>query len=252
MARAGLLRRADTRVKLIWALALNFAAIMLPAVPVLLASILVICLVAVLGGVFAKIVLRFKGFWALMLVIALIQGLTIPQGRVLLRFPPAEVPLVGGLLQIYEGGLFYGFVSVLRLFVLTMPIFVLTETATISSLVAAFNWIGLPYEYSLMLSLALSFFPTVLSDLSAMMDALRSRGCRLVDSSFKRFLALKYVVVPLSLGIVEKADQLGKVLELRGYMRSKAMVQVHGCSRLGSVLLALSLVPVVVAAWMAI
>ncbi len=227
------LASVDPRLKVAWVLACNAVAIVAADLEILLATVTAIVAVALIGGVLMDILRRFKGFWMLMLVIGLIQGLTIAQGEVVVYLIPKFVPVIGGSLPIYSWGLYYGLLSTLRLFALTMPVFVMVATSSISELVGAFSWMGLPYEYSLMLSLALSFIPLFLSELSSMMEALKTRGCELVEGNIlQRAYALKYVLIPLSLNAVERADTVGKVLEMRGYANPEGLKRALGEKKL--------------------
>ena len=242
MSVRGFISRADPRVKVLWVVACNVAAIVAPSPEALALIVANVVVAALAGGVLLRVVTKFKGFWLLMLVIGIIQGLTVTQGDVVLYLIPRFIPVIGGSLPVYGWGLYYGLISVLRLFALTMPVFIVVETTSISEFVVVFNWLGLPYEYSLMLSLAMSFIPLFLSELSSMLDSLKARGCELVDNPIKRVCALKYVLIPLSLNAVERADAIGRILEMRGYMKCRGLVTLSkGCRASTYLLLLLTL-----------
>ncbi len=242
----GRLTHVDSRVKILWLLATLVAglAFISPiALSLILASIIV---VALAGGVLGDTVNRMKGLVTIILVIGLILGLTVP-GEPLFYLIPPVVPLIGGSLPISLEGLQLGLVSSLRILVFAAPILIVTMTTNNSDLIRGLMWYRLPPDYALMITLALNFVPVYIGELERIADAQKARAHSLVDQGFiGRMRGMVPIFVPLTLNAVDRADTIGKVLEMRGFARRELRLdfdRLNGASwvlLLGSLLLLLA------------
>jgi energy-coupling factor transport system permease protein len=212
LEQRGPLGSVDARVKLAWVLATMLAGLLLVALiplTLLLASIVV---VAWSGRVLGALFQRLRGLGAIIIVIGLILGITVP----------GEPLAVIGPFGISSEGLQLGVVSILRMFVFAAPIIVVVMTTNNSDLIAGFMAFKLPLDYALMMVLALNFVPLYLEEFGRIADAQRARGHALVDQGFLgRARGMLPIFLPLTLNAVERADTVGKVLEIRGIARRR-------------------------------
>jgi energy-coupling factor transport system permease protein len=208
----GPLGGVDARVKLAWVLATMAAGLLLVTAGPLTFLLISIVGVAASGRVLRPLVQRLRGLGAVIIVIGLILGITVPGD-----------PLVTiGPIGISREGLQLGVVSILRMFVFAAPLIVVVMTTNNSDLIAGFMAFKLPLDYALMMVLALNFVPLYLEEFGRIADAQRARAHSLVDQGFLgRARGILPIFLPLTLNAVERADTVGKVLEIRGIARRR-------------------------------
>ena len=215
------LHDVDGRIGLIWIVALMLAGVVFVDVLSLIVILLGIIIVAVASGTLRPVIGQLKGLWLIVIVIGLIFGLTIP-GQTLFYLIPPGIPWIGGLLGVTADGLLLGLISVLRMFIFAFPIVMYIISVDRSSLIRALIYFRMPYDYALMIALALNFVPIYLSEFNRIIDAQRVRAHTLIDKGLigkaRGFIP---IFVPLTLNAIERADTVGKVLELRGFARRK-------------------------------
>jgi energy-coupling factor transport system permease protein len=235
----GLLGAVDPRVKIIWLLATMVAGLIF-AQPVSLGIILVsIVAVAVLGRVLLEALRRMRGLVAIMIVLGLIFGLTVP-GQPLLYLIPAFVP-GGPALSITQEGLYLGLISILRILVFAGPLVIAVMTTNNSDLIRGLLFFRLPLDYALMIVLALNFVPIVLSEFGRIAEAQKARAHTLIEKGLiGRARSLIPIFVPLTLNAVDRADTVGKVLEIRGFARRRFRAEFEPLQAGSWALLALS------------
>ncbi len=208
----GALGRVDPRVKLVWVLATLAAGLVFVSVPSLVTILASIALVAALGGVLGATLQRLRGLGIIVVMIGLILGLTIP-GEALVALGP---------LAISREGLSLGVISILRMFVFATPLVVVVITTNNSDLIQGLMAFKLPLEYALMIVLALNFVPIYLEEFGRIADAQKARAHALVDRGLiGKARGLVPIFVPLTLNAVDRADTVGKVLEIRGVARRR-------------------------------
>ena len=102
---------------------------------------------------------------------------------------------------------------------------------------------GLPLDYALMIVLALNFVPIVLAEFGRIADAQKARAHALIERGpIGRARGLVPIFVPLTLNAVDRADTVGKVLEIRGFARRQFRLDFEPLSRGSWALLAVSIV----------
>lgn len=237
----GRLGAVDPRIKIFWLLA-TLAAGLIFVQPVSLIVILVsIAVVALIGGVLVETIRRMRSLAMIIIVIGLIFGITV-SGQPLFYLIP-KLGAIGPALPISREGLLLGFISILRMFVFAAPLVVIIMTTNNSDLIQGLMFFRLPMEYALMIVLALNFVPIVLAEFGRIADAQKARAHSLIEKGFMgRVRGLVPIFVPLTLNAVDRADTVGKVLEIRGFARRQFRAEFEALSRASWALFVTSLV----------
>lgn len=207
----GRLRTIDPRVKLTWVLATLVAGLIFTDLRTLGLVLLSIAAVAAAGGVLGDTVRRLRGLSSIILVIGLIFGFVVP------GVPLVELPL--GLTFSREG-LVLGLISALRMLVFAAPLVIVVNTTPNAALIQGLMALRLPPDFALMIVLALNFVPLYLTEFGRIADAQKARAYSLAESGpLNRLRGVVPIFVPLTLNAVDRADTIGKVLEIRGFAR---------------------------------
>ncbi len=234
----GPLRAVDARIKLAWLLATTVAGVVFTNIPSLLIILGTILVVAWLGRILRPLLINLKSLWLIVIVIGLIFSVTV-SGEPLFFLIPKSVPLIGGHLPVTREGVLIGIVSVLRMFIFALPMVVVIMSTNNSDLLRGLLFARLPMEVALMIVLALNFIPLYLEEMARIADAQRARAHSLMDKGFfSKMRAMVPIFVPLTLNAVDRADTIGKVLEIRGFSRRSFTVEFDNLNR-NSVLLGL-------------
>lgn len=238
----GLLGRVDPRVKLVWVLATLIAGLLLVEPVGLAAALASIALVAGVGGVLRGVVQRMRGLGTLIVVIGLILGLTVP-GEPLASLGP---------LIVSREGLMLGLISILRMLIFAAPVAIVVMTTNNSDLIQGFMAFRLPQDYALMIVLALNFVPLYLEEFGRIADAQKARAHSLIEQGIiGKLRGLVPIFIPLTLNAVDRADTIGRVLEIRGVARRRFRAEFEPLTRGSWALLGASVLVIVasVAAW---
>jgi energy-coupling factor transport system permease protein len=218
LQKRGRLGNVDSRVKILWFLATLVAGLVFVQPVSLIIVLLSIVAVALVGRVLLETIQSMRGLAMIIIVIGLIFGLTVP-GEPIFYLIPALGP-IGPALPITREGMLMGFISILRIFVFAAPLLVIIMTTNNSDLIQGLMYFRLPMEYALMIVLALNFVPIVLAEFGRIADAQRARAHALIEKGFLgKARGLVPIFVPLTLNAVDRADTVGKVLEIRGFSR---------------------------------
>lgn len=209
--------RLDPRVKLL--LGLGFAAVVFfvrswPAF-VLLALYVVLAIFASRlpwGFILAGLRPVFT-----LIVFTAILHLLFTTGEPLWTFGPLTITVEG-----VQGASLLG----ARLLLLLVGLQTVTLTTAPLALTGALEWLlkpgqrfGVPaHEIALMMTIALSFVPTLIDELDRIMKAQTARGADFAGGSvFRRVRALVPVLIPLFVSAFRRADDLSVAMESRGY-----------------------------------
>ncbi|MCG0277387.1 MAG: energy-coupling factor transporter transmembrane protein EcfT [Thermanaeromonas sp.] len=142
-----------------------------------------------------------------------------------LLIPGAELVTLGPLVVSREG-LYQGLTAAGRVLFLLVAAFLLTATTSpldlargLESLLKPGRKLKLPVEeFSLMLTLALRFVPTLLEEAERISKAQAARGFTLEGRNLlKKGMSLLPLVVPLFVSTLRRAEDLAQALEARGY-----------------------------------
>lgn len=229
----------DPRLKLLWAVSCSAVGLIFIDFPALTITLALVILLAILGRVAGPLFGQLRGFWLIVLIIGAIQCLTVGGEAALVILPSS--PPFGGLIVTKEGVL-SGVLSILRLLILTLPIFAVVATTSTNGLIEAMSWLGLPQKYSLMMALAFNFMPVYLADMRRVMDAMRVRAYEGIEKGFLgRIRALSLALIPITMNAIERADVVGRVLEMRGFGSVKRRASFKGWGRSDRLFLAYTL-----------
>lgn len=201
----------DVRTKLFIAAMFSVLAIVYQD-PVILGALLIILLpvLAFLKTPLGKFY-DFRKLFYLYLILIIIQSLFVRGGAPLLK--------IGTIHLLTTDGLIYGLAVVMRFIILVGAGLILVACDT-TKLLLAMSKMKIPYEIVFMIQLGIRFIPTLIGELSATFDAIQMRGADL-RRVYKRKVFKVYLEIftPLVFGILQKAEQLSILLELRGFRR---------------------------------
>lgn len=131
------------------------------------------------------------------------------------------------VIHIYVEGVVYAFLMALRIICLIAATFVLLTYTTspvaltdaLERLLKPLARIKLPvHEFSMMMSIALRFIPTLLEETDKIMSAQKARGADFESGNLmQRVKALIPILVPLFVSSFRRADELAGAMECRLY-----------------------------------
>lgn len=145
--------------------------------------------------------------------------------------------ITGGI-YLYKEGLIYGLVQSLRLFsiiLLSMAIVISTHP---SELILGLNKIGLPQKIGFMLTVSIRFLPALIEEAKRILTAQRLRGLKLKGIT-DMFKALGYLLIPLIIDSLRKADKLALAAEVRGFCGNRRSIKTLKFSLLDGITFAI-------------
>lgn len=131
-----------------------------------------------------------------------------------------------GILSLTSAGLVQAGFLILRFFIIVTSSTVITVTTTplamadgIESLMKPFKYLKVPVnQIAMMLSIALRFVPTIMDEVTMIMNAQRARGMDFNSGSLlTRAKRLVPVMIPLFVASFKRAEELAVAMEARGY-----------------------------------
>ena len=139
-----------------------------------------------------------------------------------------EVLLVSfWVVNVYLEGIVYALMMVIRIVALLIgTTIILTYTTSpimltdgLEQLLAPLRKIKLPvHEFSMMMTIALRFIPTLIEETDKIMSAQKARGADFTSGSLaKRAKALVPILIPLFISAFRRADELATAMECRCY-----------------------------------
>lgn len=131
------------------------------------------------------------------------------------------------VIKIYPEGIVYAFLMALRIICLIVSTFVLLTYTTspvsltdaIERLLSPLKKIGLPvHEFSMMMTIALRFIPTLIEETEKIINAQKARGADFESGNLiNKAKALVPVLIPLFVSAFRRADELAEAMECRLY-----------------------------------
>jgi energy-coupling factor transport system permease protein len=131
-----------------------------------------------------------------------------------------------GFLEVHSGGLWMGLFLALRILLLVSLAGLLTATTApvaladgIEDLLSPLRRLRFPvHEVAMMMTIALRFIPTLHEEAQKITKAQAARGANFSDGGpIRRVRAMLPVLVPLTVGVFHRADELAEAMESRGY-----------------------------------
>lgn len=200
-------------------------------------AVFVLCVVGNVGGGYLKSIFRIMiPFYCILLLthgffnVQYVKSLTGQAELTTLWQVPSQVWLIGGARLTTEGTLF-GLNASLKTVVLTLLAPLLIFTTSIDSLIAGLVRARVPYKLAFILSATLRFFPMLLGDVRAIIDAQRMRGLAVERMGLVgRLRIYARLAVPLILGAMTKSQQLEVVLQSKAFSGSRDRTYLHDSS----------------------
>ena len=211
------LHRLDARVKILLLLILLIEVFVFTSAPVYLMMTGITFLMIMISKVPVRMVLRsLKPLWWIILFTFVLHLFSHP-GREIYRIWQFVVTQEG----VEQGALIS--VRLMLLIVLSTLLTFTTSplklTDALESLLSPFKRLGLPaHELAMMMTIALRFIPTLISETDKIMKAQQSRGADFVTGSImSRLKNMVPILVPLFLSAFRRADDLALAMEARCY-----------------------------------
>ena len=211
------LHRMDARVKILLLLILLIEVFVFTSAPVYLLMTGITFLLIMTSKVPLRMVLRsLKPLWWIILFTFVLHLFSHP-GREIYRIWQFVITQEG----VEQGALIS--VRLMLLIVLSTLLTFTTSplklTDALESLLSPFKRLGLPaHELAMMMTIALRFIPTLISETDKIMKAQQSRGADFVTGSIlSRLKNMVPILVPLFLSAFRRADDLALAMESRCY-----------------------------------
>ena len=211
------LHRMDARVKILLLLILLIEVFAFTSAPVYLVMTVITFLMIMISKVPMRMVLRsLKPLWWIILFTFVLHLFSHP-GRELYRIWQFVITQEG----VEQGALISVRLMLLIILstLLTFTTSPLKLTDALESLLSPFKRLGLPaHELAMMMTIALRFIPTLISETDKIMKAQQSRGADFVTGSIlSRLKNMVPILVPLFLSAFRRADDLALAMESRCY-----------------------------------
>ncbi|MDY6965542.1 MAG: energy-coupling factor transporter transmembrane component T [Halobacteriota archaeon] len=119
-------------------------------------------------------------------------------------------------------GVLFSIAMSIRLLSVVSAFAILTFTIHPDDLMSAMIRMGLPYRSVLVTSLSTRFFPTLIDDMEAITDALRSRGLEIDKGGFTEGIKNRMeVAIPLLCNSLDRSVQVAEAMESRAFGSGK-------------------------------
>ena len=141
------------------------------------------------------------------------------------------------IIEIYLEGIIFAVMMIIRISALLVgTTIILTYTTSpimltdgLEQLLAPLRKIKLPvHEFSMMMTIALRFIPTLIEETDKIMSAQKARGADFTSGSLaKRAKALVPVLIPLFISAFRRADELATAMECRCYRGGEGRTRMN-------------------------
>lgn len=138
-------------------------------------------------------------------------------------------------ISLTSGGILTGIGFIMKMMIMVFASKLFTAATTIEEILYVLNRIGLPYQFGLMLSIALRFIPTLKKEVSQIQQAQKSRGAMTSKERKKRGLpagkgsSVQGVIplfVPMIVSSMRRSDTMAMSMTSRGYGYSGKRTQM--------------------------
>jgi len=224
-----LLHRLDPRVKIVISILYIVAIFLAKSVSAFLLLTLFTAGLVLLSRISPRIVLgSMKPLLFIIVFTAVINIVWITGEKPLFEL---------GILKIYPEGIINAVLIILRIvLLLTATGMFLTYTTTpialtdgLEQLLAPLKKLRLPvHEFSMMMTIALRFIPTLMEETEKIMDAQKARGADFTEGSIiTRAKALIPILIPLFISSFRRADELATAMECRCYTGGEGRTRMN-------------------------
>ncbi len=214
-----LLHKLDPRIKIILAI-IFIAIVFLAKTPFAYAEIFLFALILIIvSGISIKTILKSMKPLVFILIFTSVLNIFWTAGENLL--------VAIGPVKIYAEGVMFAIFMVIRITVLLVSTTVILTYTTspimltdgIERLLSPLKVFKVPvHEFSLMMTIALRFIPTLIEETDKIMSAQKARGADFSSGSLvDRAKALIPVLIPLFVSAFRRADELATAMECRCY-----------------------------------
>ncbi len=156
-----------------------------------------------------KAVSRLKYLLSVIVFIAIVQSLTLKDGKPLLYIGNFYIITVGGLIN---GGEF-----ALRMMIIVMASLIVS-TSTSREMINGLVKMKLPYEIAFMTSVSLRFLPLFKDEFLSRINAIALRGVDIKSKNvIKKIKIYSYLILPTVSASIVRSRQLAKSIEARGF-----------------------------------
>jgi len=189
-------------------------------------NIIIVSLILILFLVFFKF-LRFR---FLLFIVLFVLSIYI------LGYPIYGDTLTTTSVHIYKEGLIYAIFIILRILTLIMFCNILTLTTKSTDLNNALEYLLKPLEklhikvsiFSMMISIALRFIPTLFLEMDKILKAQASRGVDYNEGGFRQKIRqIVSILVPMFVVSFKRADDLSIAMEARGYIPGEKRTKLN-------------------------
>lgn len=203
--------KLDVRTKLVIAAILSTLALVYQNAVFLAAVLLMTIFALVMLKVSLHVIIDFRKFLYLYLILIVIQSLFIRGGEPLVT--------IGEFHLLTTESIIYGIAIILRFLILIGSGLILLN-CDMSEMLLAMDRMRIPYEIVFMIQIGIRFIPVLINELSNIFDTIQLRGVDL-RRVYKRKVIRVYISIftPLLYSIWQKTEQLSILLELRGFRR---------------------------------
>jgi len=152
---------------------------------------------------------KLKRLWQVIFVVAVLQSVFSPAGKVWLQIGPVTLLTSGGVAK--------GLVILGRLAILTLGGALFTLYGA-RELIQGMIRLKLPYEIAYMISVGIRFVPLMGEELRDNLTALALRGIVVEDLKLRlRLKVYAYLLLPAVAGSLHNARELALSMEMRGF-----------------------------------
>jgi energy-coupling factor transport system permease protein len=202
--------RADPRVKLLFVAAALVVLLVFKNV-FFLTGVLILLQVLHLSARIPgkKIVFIWRTLLPISILIASLWVFFYPTGTPIVEFWFVKITLLSVV---------QGIVLALRINAMAFAVFAWLYTTDHPSIVRSLVKLKMPYEWGLILALALRYIPTFQAMYGMISEAQQARGLRITKGTgFRRVRALMPIFVAMVISAMRASDQLAKALESRAF-----------------------------------
>jgi energy-coupling factor transport system permease protein len=208
--RDSIIHKIDPRVKLIFVFAAFLVLLLNQNALLMLAALILLHLLHLVAKMpLEKLRFIWKSLWFVAIIMFILRTLFYPGGTVLWRF---------GIVQVTTGGLAEGMALGLRILAMAFAVFLWLYTTDQPSLIRSFVRLRMPYNWALVLALALRYIPTFQATFGMIEDAQQARGLDIAGSKgFRRVQQMVPIFVSMIIVSLRASSQTAMALEARGF-----------------------------------